>query len=68
MAIKRKKAGAVPIYPERWKELAKDKDRLVEAAREYMLAHQPEPGKLNTAYRAVREFHVQHTQRFGDKR
>ena len=35
MGIKKKKLGCPVIFPHRWQELAKDKDRFSEAVREY---------------------------------
>lgn len=55
MSIKHKRSGAVPIFPERWQELAKDEKRLVEAVREYRATNKT--ASLVEASRIVRQFH-----------
>lgn len=66
MSIKNKKMGPVPMYPQRWQELAKDPNRLPEAAREYMAQSKERMG-LTSAHRHVKEFHREHMRKFGGR-
>lgn len=66
MGIKRKKPGPTPnapLYTERWKELAKSKERFPEARYEYRIAHPNTT--LADAHREVTAFHREHTRRYG---
>ena len=62
MGIRNKRPGPMPIYPERWQELAKDGKRLNEAAKEYWFSHRGL--SLFEAMRHVREFHQKHVAKF----
>lgn len=65
MSIKHKRSGPVPIFPERWQELAKDPNRLVEAAREYRSVYKN--ASLVEAARMVRQFHQKFTSTYKGK-
>lgn len=53
------------MYAHRWQELAKDEQRLGEAAREYMGSLPAGRCTLAEAHRHVREFHRTFKQRYG---
>lgn len=62
MSIKRKRPGAEPIYDDRWRELAKDERRFVEAAAEYR--REFPNATLVEAARAVKAQHQRYTQQY----
>lgn len=66
MSIKRKRSGPVPIFQERWKELATDEKRLVEATKEYRSAHPS--ATLVEAAREVRHFNRTFKQTWGNRK
>lgn len=63
MSIKRKKPGAVPVYKERWQELAKSADRIDDARYEYRKLN-PQLSLIQ-AHRVVAEFHRTFVRTFG---
>lgn len=65
MSNSRQRGGQVPVFNERWKELAKDPKRLTQARAEYMRVH---PNvRLVGAHRVVKEFHVNFVRSYGNR-
>lgn len=63
MAIKSKKPGMIPVYQERWKEMAKDGSRLGEAATLYL--EEEKTKSLTEAFKAVRDFNREFMRTYG---